>query len=129
MPAVGADAVVPPRPGWATRVRTWRAGRRPRVRLGAGVRVGRGVRLHAAPGRVIVVGEGVALGDGAAVEALRGDVRLGPGVVVGDRASVRADGGVTVGAECVIGAWARVEGPARLGDRARLAAHAAVLGG
>jgi serine O-acetyltransferase len=127
MRAVGADAVVPPRRGWATRVRTWRAARRPRVRLDAGVRVGRGVRLHAAPGRAIVVGEGAALGDGAVVEALRGDVRVGP--VVGDRASLRGDGGVTIGAECVIGAWARVEGPARVGDRARLAAHAAVLGG
>ena len=129
MRPVGADAVVPPRDGWATRLRAWRAGRRPRVRLGDGVRVGRGVVLEAAPGCRVVIRDGAALGDGARVAALRGDVVIGPGTLLGDRASVRGDGPVTVGADCVIGAWARVEGPARLGDRARLGAHAAALAG
>jgi acetyltransferase-like isoleucine patch superfamily enzyme len=36
---------------------------------------------------------------------------------------------VEIGAGCVVGAWAHVEGPARLGDRARLAAHAVALAG
>jgi len=129
MRTVGADAVVPPRPGWATAVRTWRAGRRRRVRLGAGVRVGRGVVLRAAPGCVLEVGDGAALGDGARVEALEGDIRVGAHAVVGERASVRAAGPVAIGTACVVGAWAHVEGPVRLGDRARLAAHAVALGG
>jgi acetyltransferase-like isoleucine patch superfamily enzyme len=36
---------------------------------------------------------------------------------------------VTIGRECVIGAWARAEGDALLEDRARLAAHAVALAG
>jgi carbonic anhydrase/acetyltransferase-like protein (isoleucine patch superfamily) len=36
---------------------------------------------------------------------------------------------VTVGRECVVGDWARVEGSAVLEDRARLAAHAVALSG
>ena len=35
-------------------------------------------------------------------------------------------GSVTVGRECVVGAWARLEGSARMDDRARLTAARAV---
>jgi len=129
MRTVGADAVVPPRRGLATGVRTWRAARRPRVRLGAGVRIGRGVVLRAARGCVVEIGAGAALGDGARVEALGGDIRVGPHTLVGERACVGGDGPVVIGASCVVGAWAHVEGPATLGERARLAAHAVALRG
>ena len=129
MRPVGADAVVPPRDGWATRLRAWRAGRRPRVRLGDGVRVGRGVVLEAAPGCRVVSATARRWATARASRRCAATSSSGPARSLGDRASVRGDGPVTVGADCVIGAWARVEGPARLGDRARLGAHAAALAG
>jgi carbonic anhydrase/acetyltransferase-like protein (isoleucine patch superfamily) len=122
METVGADAVVPPRPTWRVALRGLRARRRPRVELGSGVLIGRDVVLRAAPGSRVVVGEGAALGDGARVEARGGELRIGPGTAVGEHAMLA--GAVTIGRECVIGAWARAEGDAQLGDRARLAAHA-----
>jgi carbonic anhydrase/acetyltransferase-like protein (isoleucine patch superfamily) len=124
MDTVGADAVVPPRP---SRLRRWRAGRRPRVELEAGVLVGRDVVLRAAPGARVVVRAGAALGDGARIEARGGTLTIGPQTAIGDHASLA--GAVTVGPECVIGDWARAEGDARLDARARLAAHAVALGG
>jgi carbonic anhydrase/acetyltransferase-like protein (isoleucine patch superfamily) len=124
METVGPDAVVPPR---ASRAGRWRARRRPRVKLGAGVRIGRDVVLRAERGARLVIGDGVALGDGARLEARGGSLRVGPGTAVGEHAMLA--GAVEVGRECVVGVWARVEGDARLGDRARLAAHALALGG
>jgi carbonic anhydrase/acetyltransferase-like protein (isoleucine patch superfamily) len=127
METVGADAVVPPRATWRGRLRAWRARRRPRVELGSGVLIGRDVVLRAAAGARVVVEAGVALGDGARVEARGGVLRIGAGTVVGEHAMLV--GAVTVGRECVVGAWARAEGDARLEDRARLAAHAVALAG
>jgi len=75
----------------------------------------------------LVVGAGAALGDGARVEATGGTLTIGPGAVLGERCTLA--GAVSVGRECVVGDWARVEGTARLGDRARLAAHAVALTG
>jgi UDP-3-O-[3-hydroxymyristoyl] glucosamine N-acyltransferase len=124
METVGPDAVVPPR---ASRVAWWRARRRPRVELGAGVRIGRDVVLRADPGARLVIGDGVGLGDSARLEARGGTLRVGDETAVGEHAMLA--GAVTVGRECVVGAWARVEGDARLGDRARLAAHAVARGG
>jgi UDP-3-O-[3-hydroxymyristoyl] glucosamine N-acyltransferase len=124
METVGADAVVAPR---GSPLRVWRARLRPRVRIGAGVRVGRGAVLRAEPGARLVVRDGVAVGEGARLEASGGELSVGPGTALGDRCIVT--GAATVGRECVVGAWARVEGPARLDDRARLAAHAVALGG
>jgi len=124
---VGADAVVPPRPSWRGALRHRRARRRPRVVLGAGVRIGRDVVLRATPDARIVIGAGAALGDGARIEAAGGTLTVGPGSVLGERCSLV--GAVSVGRECVVGDWARVEGDARLEDRARLAAHAVALSG
>jgi len=62
METVGADAVVPPRRSWREPLRVWRAGRRPRVWIGAGVRLGRGVALRAGRGARLVIGDGVAIG-------------------------------------------------------------------
>ena len=121
---VGPDAVVPPPVSRAAR---WRTRRRRRVELGAGVRIGRDVVLRAEPGARLVIGDGVALGDGARLEARGGVLRVGAGTAVGEHAMMA--GAVEVGRECVVGAWARAEGDARLGDRARLAAHAVALGG
>ena len=83
METVGPDAVVPPHP---SRLRRWRARRRPRVELGAGVLVGRDVELRAEPGARLVIGDGVALGDGARLEARGGTLRVGAGTAVGEHA-------------------------------------------
>jgi carbonic anhydrase/acetyltransferase-like protein (isoleucine patch superfamily) len=124
METVGPDAVVPPRP---SRLRRWRARCRPRVELGAGVRIGRGVVLRADPGARLVIADGVALGDGAGLEARGGTLSVGAETAVGEHAMLA--GAVQIGRECVVGAWARAEGDAQLGDRARLAAHAVALSG
>jgi carbonic anhydrase/acetyltransferase-like protein (isoleucine patch superfamily) len=121
---VGADAVVPPRP---SRLRLARARLRPRVQVGAGVRLGRGVVLRADHGARLVIGDGVAVGDGARLEAAGGELSVGAGSALGERCVLA--GAVTVGRECVVGDWALVEGSARLDDRARLAAHAVALDG
>ena len=122
MRTIGPDAVVPPRSRW------WRTRRpRPRVELGGGVRIGRDVILRADPGARLLVGDGVAIDDGARVHARGGLLRIGAGAVLGAHASL-ADT-VEVGAGCVVGPWARAEGDAVLGPRARVAAHAVLLRG
>ena len=124
METVGPDAVVPPP---ASRLRLLRARLRPRVELGAGVRLGRRVVLRAEPGAHVVIGNGAAIGDDARVVATRGELRVGAGAALGERCSLA--GAVTVGRECVVGDWARLEGDAVLEDRSRLAAHAVALPG
>ena len=122
MRTIGPDAVVPPRARW------WRTRRpRPRVELGEGVRIGRDVILRADPGARLVIGDGAAFDDGARVHARGGLLRIGAGAVLGEHASL-ADT-AQVGAECVVGPWARLEGDALMGPRARLAAHAVLLRG
>ena len=74
-----------------------------------------------------MIGDGVALGDGARLQARGGTLRVGADTAVGDHAMLA--GAVEVGRECVVGPWARAEGDARLADRARLAAHAVALSG
>jgi len=127
METVGADAVVPPRPTWRAKARLLRARRRPRVVLQAGVLIGRDVVVRAERGARVVIEAGAALGDGARIEARGGELRVGAGSVVGEHAMLA--GALTIGRECVIGAWARAEGDAHVEDRARLAAHAVALAG
>jgi carbonic anhydrase/acetyltransferase-like protein (isoleucine patch superfamily) len=127
METVGADAVVPPRPTWRGTLRRWRAQRRPRVVLESGVRIGRDVVLRAEPGARLVIRSGATLGDGARLEARGGELRVGADTAIGDHASLA--GTVTIGRECVVGDWARVEGDAHLEDRSRLSAHAVALAG
>jgi carbonic anhydrase/acetyltransferase-like protein (isoleucine patch superfamily) len=127
MEPLGADAVVPSRPAWRGRVRARRAALRRGVRLGRGVILGRGVRLRAARGARVLVEPGAAIGDWAKLEARGGDLRVGRDAVLG--AHCMLAGAPVVGRDCVVGDWARLEGDARLGDRARLAAHAVALAG
>jgi carbonic anhydrase/acetyltransferase-like protein (isoleucine patch superfamily) len=127
METVGADAVVAPRDSWRCRLRVLATRLRPRVRVGADVRLGSGVVIRARRGARLVIGAGVAVGDGARLEAAGGELRVGAGSAVGERCSLA--GAVSIGRECVVGDWARVEGDARLEDRARLAAHAVALSG
>jgi UDP-3-O-[3-hydroxymyristoyl] glucosamine N-acyltransferase len=121
---VGADAVAPPR---ASRLALWSARLRPRVQVGAGARLGRGVHVRAERGARVLIGDGAAIGDGARLEASRGDLVVGAGSALGERCMLA--GAVTIGRECVVGDWARVEGSAVLEDRSRLAAHAVALSG
>src|SRR5215204_4811937 len=77
MRTIGPDAVVPPPGRW------WRARRpRARVRLGAGVRIGRDVVLRADPGSLVLVGDGVAIDDGARLHARGGLLRIGAGAAL-----------------------------------------------
>jgi carbonic anhydrase/acetyltransferase-like protein (isoleucine patch superfamily) len=124
---IGPDAVAPPRWTWREPLRAWAARRRPRVQLARGVRIGRGAVLRVRRDARLVIGEGVVVGEGARLEAAGGELRVGAGTALGDRCSLA--GAVTVGRECVVGDWARMEGDARLEDRARLAAHAVALDG
>ena len=89
--------------------------------------MGRKVVLRAARGARLVIEAGVAIGDGARLEARDGVLRIGAGSAIGARASLA--GAVTIGRECVVGDWARAEGNAVLADRSRLAAHAVALNG
>lgn len=127
METVGADAVVPPPATWRDALRLWRARRRRGVQLESGVRLGRDVMLRAAPGARLVIRAGTSVGDGARLEARGGELRVGAESAIGAHASLA--GAVTIGRECVVGDWARVEGDAQLEDRARLAAHAVALTG
>ena len=147
---VGADAVVPPHRApvreWVrlARLRLAARGRlsvegRPRVAAGARVSIGRGGRVR--------LGDGCVLGPGARIDAAGGTVEVGAGARLGDRAVVVALESVTLGRDAVLGdwalacdagpAWADAETPVRsqplrrrplrIGDGARVGAHAAVL--
>jgi acetyltransferase-like isoleucine patch superfamily enzyme len=111
--------------------------------------VGRGVRVRAARGSLVALGAGTVLGPGARIEAAGGRVALGHGARLGERAVIRATVSVEVGDGAVIGPWALVDdtapgwadpeapvrlqpphrAPVRIGERARLGPHAAVLAG
>ena len=150
-PPVGADAPEPPRATLAARI-GWlstRARLRGRLRVEGRTSVGRGVRITIAPGATVTLADGVELGAQTRIAALAGDVRIGPGTRVGERCTLAATAGIAIGASCAIGDYvvvtdsdpgtADVETPLRLqplrraavrvGDGARLGAHAAVLAG
>jgi acetyltransferase-like isoleucine patch superfamily enzyme len=73
------------------------------VRRGSDVVVGRGVRLQANAGAQIVLGEGCRIGEGTRIVVQAGRVELGAGAVLGDRCTVVAHSGVTIGARARLG--------------------------
>jgi acetyltransferase-like isoleucine patch superfamily enzyme len=147
-PPVGADAPEPPRHSrlrWA-----WlRARAGPRLRTEGRAVVGRRVRIGIAPGASVVLGDGVELGERTRIEAIGGTVRIGAGTRLGERCTLAATAGIEIGAGCRVGDFVLftdsdptfddVETPVRLqplrtapirvGDGARIGAHAAVLAG
>jgi acetyltransferase-like isoleucine patch superfamily enzyme len=147
-PPVGADAPEPPqhsRLRWAwLRVRLGR-----RLQTEGRATVGRGVRIGIAPGASVTLADGVELGERARIEAVGGPVRIGAGTRVGERCTLAATAGIEIGSGCSIGDYVLltdsdpsfddVETPVRLqplrtapirvGDGARIGAHAAVLAG
>jgi acetyltransferase-like isoleucine patch superfamily enzyme len=111
--------------------------------------VGSGVRIAIAPGASVTLGDGVELGEQARIEALGGRVRIGAGTRLGERCTLAAAAGIEIGSGCSIGDYVLfadaepsfddVEAPIRLqplrpapirvGDGARIGAHAALLAG
>jgi acetyltransferase-like isoleucine patch superfamily enzyme len=123
-----------------------RARSRGRLVVARDVRVGSGARVRVARGARVVLGPGVLLGPESRIDAVAGEVRVGPGARLGERAVIVAHARVEVGAGAVIGDWAAltdvgptwedVETPVReqglrrapvtVGERAVLGPHAAL---
>ena len=147
----GADAVVPePRDRLAAlRLARLRVAARGRLEVRGTATVERGARITVARGGRVVLADGCLLGAGSRIDAVGGVVHVGPGARIGSRAVIVAHERVELGAGCVVGEWALVcdaeptygdpERPTRLqpvrvaavriGDGARLGAHATVHAG
>jgi carbonic anhydrase/acetyltransferase-like protein (isoleucine patch superfamily) len=135
---MGADVVIPAAaPLGRARLALLRLRGRGRIAVEGRVTLGRGVRVNVAPGARVVLGDGCFLGDGARIEAVAGEVRIGARTLVGARAIVVGLAGVSIGEDCVIGEFAAVtpgdpplrREPVTIDDRVRIGAHAAVEGG
>jgi acetyltransferase-like isoleucine patch superfamily enzyme len=148
---IGADAVVPAARDRLGRLRLARLRLAARGRLTVRGRPGveRGVRIAVAPGARVVLEDGCVLGEGCRIEAAGGTVRIGRDTRVGARALLVAVAGIEVGAGCTVGEWAVIADheptyedperptrlqplhaePVRLGDGARIGAHASLLAG
>ncbi len=143
--------MVIPRPGrlGGLRLARLRLAARGRLEVRGSVQVERGARVAVAPGARVVLEDGCLLGEGSRIEAAGGVVRIGPGARIGSRAVLVAASGIDVGAECVVGEWAMIADaeptfgdperptrlqplhaePVRIGDGARIGAHAKLLAG
>jgi acetyltransferase-like isoleucine patch superfamily enzyme len=83
-----------------------RARSRGRLRLAPDVHVGAGARVSVAPGARVVLAPGVRLGPGCRIDAVAGEVRVGPGAAIGERAVIVAHASVEIGPRAVVGDWA-----------------------
>jgi acetyltransferase-like isoleucine patch superfamily enzyme len=148
---VGADAVIPAPANRRSglRLARLRLAARGRLEVRGRVRVERGARVHVARGARVVLEDGCLLGEGCRIEAQRGIVRIGPGARLGARSVLVALAGIDVGLQAAVGEWALIAdaeptfadperptrlqpihaAPVRVGERARIGAHAAVLPG
>ncbi len=159
LPAVDAVVVAPPAalpraPGWRDRRRLARAVRGGGVVVegdDAGpIVIGRRVRFDVAPGGRIVLGVGVALGDGCRLHVgAEGSVTIGAGTALGERCVLTAHDRITIGTRCLLAdevvvvdgnpSFDDVERPVReqgivsapiaIGDDVRIGPSAAVLPG
>jgi acetyltransferase-like isoleucine patch superfamily enzyme len=150
---VAPPAALPRAPGWRDRRRLARAVR------GGGVVVdgesdlivlGRRVRFDVAPGGRVVLGAGVALGDGCRLHVGAGAaVTIGAGTALGERCVLTAHDRIAIGARCLLAdevvlvdgnpSFDDVERPVReqgvvaapiaIGDGVRIGPSAAVLPG
>ena len=123
--------------------------RRPGVQRGSDVMVGRDVRLHANAGARIVLGDGCRIGDGTRIVAQAGAIEIGARAVLGERCTLVAHSGVSIGADAQLGhgsvivdfdhVFEDVERPIRvqplestpvaIGDGARVGLGASILRG
>jgi acetyltransferase-like isoleucine patch superfamily enzyme len=155
--AAGAVVVAPPAappraPGWRDRRRLVRALRTGGVVAdGEGpIVIGRRVRFDVAPGGQVVLGAGVALGDGCRLHVGAGaSVTIGAGTALGERCVLTAHDRIVIGARCLLAdevvvldgnpSFGDVERPVReqgivaapvaIGDDVRIGPSAAVLPG
>ena len=148
---IGADAVVPAPRDRLAGLRLGRLKRAARGRLGTRGRpvIERGVRVSIAPGGRVVLEDGCLLGAGCRIEAAGGTVHIGPHARIGARALLVALEGIEIGAGCAVGEWAVIADhgptyadperptrlqplhvePVKLGDGARIGAHATLPAG
>ena len=95
VPPVTPPAAPPPS-GLLARLRARRAG----IRHAA---FGRGVVLDVARGARLELGEGCAIGAGSRLHVRAGTVRIGSGVVLGERCTLAAHAGIEIGDGAVLG--------------------------
>jgi acetyltransferase-like isoleucine patch superfamily enzyme len=149
---VAPPAALPRAPGWRDRRRLARAVRGAGVIIeGDGALViGRRVRFDVAPGGRVVLGAGVALGDGCRLHVgAAGSVTIGTGTALGERCVLTAHERITIGARCLLAdevvvvdgnpSFDDIERPVReqgvvtapvaIGDDVRIGPSAAVLPG
>lgn len=79
-----------------------RTGRGPGVRCGRGVSFGRHVGLHVGPGAELILGDGCRVGDRTRIVVQAGRVELAAGVTLGERCTIVAHAGVTIGADACL---------------------------
>jgi acetyltransferase-like isoleucine patch superfamily enzyme len=102
---VAPPAALPRAPGWRDRRRLARAVRSGGVVVeGHGpVVIGRRVRFDVAPGGRVVLGAGVALGDGCRLHVgAEGSVTIGAGTALGERCVLTAHNRISIGARCLL---------------------------
>ncbi|HEX5926091.1 MAG TPA: DapH/DapD/GlmU-related protein [Baekduia sp.] len=151
--AVAPPAALPRSPGWRDRRRLARAIRDDGIVVegdDGAIVIGRRVRFDVAPGGRVVLGAGVALGDGCRLHVgAEGCVTIGAGTALGERCVLTAHDRITVGARCLLAdevvlvdgnpSFDDVERPLReqgvvsapitIGDGVRIGPSAAVLPG
>jgi acetyltransferase-like isoleucine patch superfamily enzyme len=72
--------------------------RKPGVRAGRNVALGRRVQLEVLPGALLVIGDGCRIGDRSRIVVQAGRVELGAGAWLGERCTIVAHTGITIGA-------------------------------
>jgi acetyltransferase-like isoleucine patch superfamily enzyme len=149
---VAPPAALPRAPGWRDRRRLARAVRGGGVAVEGDepVVIGRHARFDVAPGGQVVLGAGVALGDGCRLHVgAAAVVTIGAGTRLGERCVLTAHDRITIGARCLLAdevvivdgnpSFDDVERPVReqgivsapiaIGDGVRIGPSAAVLPG
>ncbi len=126
-----------------------RSSRNPGVRAGRGVEVGRHVQLEVVHGGVLILGDRCRIGDRTRIVVQGGRVEIGAGTTLGERCTIVAHEGVTIGAharlddgavlvdfdhvvddvELPTRAQPLISSPLAIGDGARIGLGAGVLRG
>ena len=81
------------------------------VRRGRDIEVASGVRFDVAPGAQLVLGDGCLIGEGTRMVVQAGRVEIGAEAVLGERCTLVAHSGVTIGAGAQLGHGAVIVDP------------------